>query len=134
MAGLKLQNRGSIPMASSSTRHSQAGCTCILSCNFRGYSSPQGKSTSQLDLPDKMMTVPQGSSLTFQHCSGIKQCQRKEKTNVNVLIQNILQLGLGIYLYLDSDKLIAKMTFFMFSRYFGVLYTQCIICWCSNCC
>lgn len=61
-----------------------------------------------------MMTVPQGSSLTsilqwLQHCSGINQCQSKEKTNVNVLIQNILQLGVDIYLYLDADKLIAKM-------------------------
>lgn len=60
------------------------------------------------------MTVPRGSGLTyttqwFKHCSGMNQCQSKDKTNVNVLIQNILQLGIDIYLYLDADKLIAKM-------------------------
>lgn len=56
------------------------------------------------------MTVPQELSLpyTLQYCSGINQCQSREKTNVNVLIQNILQLGVDIYLYLDADKLIAK--------------------------
>lgn len=59
------------------------------------------------------MTVPQGSNLIytqqFQRYPGIDQCQSKEKRNVNVLIQNILQLGVDIYLYLDADKLIAKM-------------------------
>lgn len=62
------------------------------------------KETSQLDPPDKM-TVPHGSSLTytlkwFQHCSGINPCQSKEKISVNVLIQNILQLGVDIYIYI----------------------------------
>lgn len=53
----------------------------------------ENKTFTQLDPPDKMMTVPQGLSLAYtlqwlQHCSGINQCQSKEKTNVNVLIQN----------------------------------------------
>lgn len=45
---------------------------------------------------------------------------KQRKTNVNVLIQNILQLGVDIYLYLDANKLIAKdVKVFYVSMEFG---------------
>lgn len=135
--GSPLQTRGLIPMFSSSTQHSQGGCTDTQSCDFRLNSRKKTAnatwSTWQRDDCATRVKPHRHSSVVstlFWHQLVPKQRKNKWKC---IITKHTAIRRWYIFIFRCRQANCKDLEdFFKFSWHLEVLYMQYIICWCCK--